>query len=361
MKKFLCVLLSLLFTVPFLCSCTVKVYEDEMFSLDTIITFKLSCDKIENAVEYVNECKAEIKRLEKLLSATDTESDIYKINHSNGEKVKVSQETASLIKTAVDLSKETNGAFDITVYEAVKLWGFDTKEYRVPHTDEIEATVKKTGYKNIEITDDNMVSLKSDISIDLGGIAKGYIANKIYDILATQTKDINSAIVNFGGMVFTVYGNAQRKDAKWVIGVEHPDAGSDYFATLTLDSGDVTTSGSYQRYFEQDGKTYHHIIDPTTGMPAQSDMSSVTIVNDCNEKTDAMSTAFFVMGIDKTIEFIKEHNFFEENEYAQPVPYSLVILSADKKRVYVTKDLIDNGFELQQEYKNQITVEVIEI
>lgn len=350
MKRLLCVLLVILL-VPLLCGCS-STKKDEMYALDTIISFELHA-KYESSCDYlVNEAKDEITRLEDLFSTSISHSDIYRINHSNGEPVQVSEETADIIRTAREISRLTDGAFDISVYELVKLWGFDTKNYHVPTDKEIEETLKKTGYENIEITEDNVVTVKNGVKLDLGGIAKGYIMECI-DTEIGSDWDFIGALINMGGMVDTMGHNRNRGDDKWIIGIEYPGSGGDYFATFY--DRDATTSGAYQRYFEEGGKKYHHIIDPKTGKPAESDLSSVTITNPCSSYTDALSTAFYIMGKDKTIEFIKNHNYSEDQ------PYSVILLSKDKKDVYITEDMIDANFELANGYEDEINVHVIKL
>lgn len=327
-------------------------FSDEMFALDTIISFKLYGADEQTAKTLVHQCKEEITRLENLLSVTLKSSDVYRINHSNGERVKVEDETAQLIRTALELSRKTDGAFDITVYNLVSLYGFNTKEYIVPSDESIKATLNKTGYKNISITDDNYVTLKNDVLIDLGGIAKGYIAQVVCDKIKSNL-DVDSAIVNFGGMICTVGQSDRNDNGLFSIGIEYPDSQGSYFAVIYGDG--ATTSGSYQRYFEQDSKRYHHIIDTKTGKPADSGLSSVTIANLSDHFADGMSTAFFVMGADKTIEFIKS------NKTPSGDNYSVVMLSDDKKQVYVTEDLVKKGFEIQSEYKDDMKMHVISL
>lgn len=350
MKRLLSIILCVVLVSFSLCACdSVTRKRVEKFALDTVIVFDLQASS-DDAFD-INSQSQMIIRYEDMLSATKKDSDIYKINHSAENGVKVSKETAQLIRQAVKISELTDGAFDISVYELVKLWGFDTKKYVVPTDDQIAQTLKKTGYKNIEITDDDIVTVRNGATIDLGGIAKGYIASKVVGSFGDKKSPLDAALVNFGGMVTTYQGNKFRDDGAWVIGVEYPDSNGDYFATFKGVS--ATTSGPYQRCFEKNGTIYHHIIDPKTGKPAQSDLSSVTITNPCDSYTDALSTAFFVMGREKTIEFIK-NNKTESGE-----KYSVILVSKDKKQVYITEDLLDKSFEIEQSYKNKINVNII--
>ncbi len=349
MKKLLCAILMLLLFVSPLCACSAqKEVTDEMFSLDTIITFKITDDNTTLAKDTIEKCKAEITRLESLLSATKKGSDIYNINSSNGKKVEVSDETAQLVRASLEISKSCDGAFDISVYPVMKLWGFDTKEYKVPTDSELKATLGYVNFENISVSDDNYITIKDGMSIDLGGIAKGYIADRVYSVMKEQ--NIDKGLINLGGMV--VLYNSDKNADSWEIGVEYPDTG-DVFAKFCTKTSFTVTSGAYQRYFEENSKRYHHIIDPDTGNPSDSDISSVTLITSDGTCGDALSTAFYVMGIDKTIEYVKTNSIGES--------CSFIILNKDKNKVYVSADLYDMGFELYKAYENKVGIEVVDI
>ncbi len=351
MKKLLCGFLAALFLLLSLCSCsTNSVVTDEMFALDTIITFSIYNTDSKLAKETIDKCKREITRLEKLFSATKEGSDVYNINHSNGKAVQVSDETISLLKTAIDVSGSCDGAFDVSVYPLVKLWGFDTKNYTVPDNEDINKALKKVGYSDIYIND-GTVTVPKGMSIDLGAIAKGYIAESVSSIMSAQ--DIHSGIVNLGGLVIS-HSNDNKKVDDFTIGVEFPDSG-EVFAQFDNRIEFVVTSGAYQRYFEKDSVRYHHIIDPKSGVPANSDISSVTVVGADGARCDALSTAFYVMGIDNTIEYIKT---CAENGEGY---YNIIILSKNKDRLYITRDIADSDFELYKEFKNNIEINVIDV
>lgn len=350
MKRICSIFLCVVFVLLLLCSCA-RTYEksDEMFALDTIITFKVSDSDKEKADATVEKCKDEIRRLEKLLSATDKNSDVYKINHSDSKPVLVQNETAKLIKSACEISKSCDGAFDISVYPLVKLWGFDSKDYKVPTKTEIDDTLQYVNYKDINV-DENLVTLKKGMSIDLGGIAKGYIGNRLYSILKEQ--NVERGLINLGGMIILYSNNSDSDD--FTLGVEYPDT-SEVFATFKTKTPFTVTSGAYQRFFEENGEKYHHIISPYTGKPSQSDISSVTVIGNDGVENDALSTAFYVMGVDKTLDYIKTH----KNKSGQM--YSFIMLNADKTELYVSSDLVENGFSLEQKFENEININVIDM
>lgn len=348
-KKLLAFVLCVVFVLLSLCSCKAeKSASDEMFALDTIITFKIydsDKDKAENTISLL---KDTITRLESSLSATKKGSDVYNINHSSGEKVYVSEATATLIKTACEISESCGGAFDISVYPLVKLWGFDKKEYKVPTQSEISDVLADVNFRNITI-EDNSVTVKKGMSIDLGAIAKGYISNCVYDVM--KSEKIERGIVNLGGMVVTY--NSDESQSDWEIGVEYPDTG-ELFGKLSGKYTFTVTSGAYQRYFEENGVRYHHIIDPKTGSPAQSDISSVTVLGDDGTYCDALSTALFVMGVEDSLKYLKTHSDESGNMH------SFIILNSNKDKLYISSDLADGEFTLYDDFEDEISVSVID-
>ena len=338
MKKFFCLAFALLFCVLLLCSCEKgeKSYSDEMFALDTIIRFTLYDEDEELCKDTIEKCKDEITRLENLLSISKESSDIYKLNNSKERTISVSEETASLINDACFISKSCSGAFDISVKPLLTLWGFDTKEYRVPSDSEIEKTLPLVSFENIVVDGEN-VTKPENVSIDLGGIAKGYVADRVSEII--KNSDVNCALINLGGMITTVGKSSSSDKDYWHIGIQHPSENGSYFFTFDVNETSVSTTGAYQRYFEEDSKIYHHIIDPKTGKPAQSDVSSLTVVGESGVVCDALSTAFYVMGVDKTTDYINE-NFKSELK-----DYKVIILSDDMKTLYLSSNFESENTE----------------
>lgn len=280
-----------------LCSCTQtssQPLDAQIFALDTVIDITAYG---ENAQQAINAATEEIYRLEKLLSVTDENSEIYKLNNSNGVKQTVSDDTYALLTLAKTVSADTQGKFDPTIYPVLKLWGFTQNEYSVPSDDEITGTLNKVDYNNITLGDGNTVSLQNSAEVDLGGIAKGYIADKVAK--AMKDAGCTCGLISLGGNVRTI--GEKPSGESWRIGIKNPE-GNDYFATLTAQDCSVITSGAYQRSFTQDGKTYHHILDPQTGKPSDSDAVSVTIIGKNGARCDALSTAIFVGGT----KFVKE-------------------------------------------------------
>ena len=333
MKKLSCIILLILISIlPFAGCKAVKapLITEELYALDTIITINIYSGQ----QEAVSFAKDEISRLESLLSVTDTKSDVYRINSNPDEFISVSDECFELIRTAVRISDSTKGNFDITVYPAVLMWGFTTSEYKVPEQSEILDVQGKIGYNKITL-DENSKSVKIPFgtSLDLGAIAKGYIADKAAQALVEN--GVTSALLNFGGNIRLIGTKPEGEDFK--IGIKAPFS-EGYFATLNAKDTTASTAGGYERYFEENGVRYHHILNPHTATPAVSDILSATVIGDNGAVCDALATASFVTGS----EDIKSISF------AYP-DYGFILLT--ENTVYLSEVLSDN-FTLTEEYKN---------
>lgn len=285
-----------------LCSCEKKA-EADIFAMDTVMTLRVYGNNANTENTAIKLAEDKIKELDRLLSVTDESSDISRINSETGA-VSVSADTEKLILRAKNISALTGGAFDITLRPVSKLWGFTDKAPRVPSDDEIRAALEKRGIDRIEITDGKV---SFDGEIDVGGIAKGYAASLIRSIFADN--GINHAVVSLGGNVMLCGGRPD--GAPWNVGIAHPEKEGDIIGFLTASDAAVVTSGGYERFFTQDGKSYHHIIDPDTGYPAQSGIISATVISKDDALADALSTALFVMGPEKAERFWRETDGFD--------------------------------------------------
>ena len=289
MKK----IIVLLFFILLLCGCSDKATSMQLFSMDTVMDVKLYSDKDGKTLEKIKE---EIYSVEKMLDRGDENSDVYRLNNGQAE---VSGDCAALLERLLDISVKTEGAFDMTVAPVMDLWGFYDGKYRVPQKSELENALKSVNYRNVFISGNNAEVL-NNARIDLGGAGKGYAADRIVKIL--NDYNIKSAIINLGG---NVYAHGRRYDKKrWRVGIANPFDSSDEALTVDVEDKAVVTSGAYRRNFEHEGKIYHHIIDPETGYPAENDIKSVTVISSSATVADAYSTALFVMGSEKAIEFL---------------------------------------------------------
>lgn len=291
MKKTVCILciLALLIT-----GCA-KSSTETFFAMDTFMQLSINGKDADSAV---SEIKEAVNGLEALLSVTDENSEISRINR--GDTVSVSADTLDIIRRAIEISKLTDGAFDISIYPVVSLWGFTSETNRVPSEEEIHNALQNVGYENIKV---NGNSVSTSAMIDLGGIAKGYATSKAREIL--EKYGVESAVLSMGGNAL-VYG-----DREFNVGIQHPKKSDGIIATLKAKNKSVVTSGGYQRYFEQNGEKYHHIIDTESGYPAKSGIISATVITEDDTLADALATALYVMGIDKATEFWKENRSFD--------------------------------------------------
>ena len=323
-------------------SCSGKTLKNEsqnksFFAMDTYMTITASGENAETALHKAEE---RVSELENLWSVTKENSEIYAINHSNGENVYVSPETAELIDFSLKISEMTDGALDCTMYPVLTEWGFTTGNYKIPTDEKISELLENTGYEKINLNENN-VTVPQNMQIDLGAVGKGYTGDLIADIL--QENGVESALLDLGGNIQTIGTKPDGTD--WKLGLRSPfDEGS--FATLEVSDCAVITSGGYERYFVgDDGEMYWHILDPETGKPAHSGLVSVTIVGKEGSLCDALSTSLFVVGLDKATELWKQRDDFE------------MILVSEEGEIYLTEGL-EEKFSLNPVYGN-LKTEVI--
>lgn len=273
----------------------------DIFAMDTVMSVTAYGEDAQTAVSAAVD---EINRLDTLFSVGNAESDIARLNTE--KTATVSDETFSLVERSLDLYKSTEGALNITIYPLMEAWGFTTGDYRVPEQTELTSLLQTMQINGIQCdSNTKTITLPEQTQIDLGAIAKGYTSSRLMDLFAEY--DVVSALVSLGGNV-QVY-STKPDGSKWRVAVEDPfsDSEDSYAGILSLQDQAAITSGAYERYFEQDGVRYHHILDPSTGYPAESGLSSVTIVSADGTLADALSTALFVMGKDKAIAYWRAH------------------------------------------------------
>lgn len=293
----------------------------DVFAMDTYMTVTAYGSKSQQAVK---KAEKEIKRLDSMWSTGKKNSEINRLNRK--KELKVSDETISLLKTASSVWEETDGAFDITIYPLMKLWGFPTKQYQVPKDSAIREILSSgvgMGYVKIG-KDGNTVKLGSKTEIDLGGIAKGYTSQKISKIF--KECGVKSGVVSLGGNVQTI---GKKTDGQyWKVGIQSPNESMDMVGTYQAADEAVITSGGYERYFEKNGKVYHHILDPETGRPSQKDLISVTVISKDGTLADALSTTLFIMGKEKALKFWKKNSD----------KINMILVDKDSK-IYITQGI----------------------
>lgn len=322
----------LLISVLFLSGCSVNPETISFESMDTFMQVSLYGDK--KTAEAVQN---EILRLEALFNANDPDSKVSELNQSGFVE---DEDVFKVLEGALKVSQSTDGALDPSVYPLVEEWGFISRDFRIPDKSTIDELLQHVDYTQIALNF-NRTYIPEKMKLDLGAVAKGYAADRAKEILAEN--EVKSAILNLGGTVAAVGTKPDGSD--WKVGISDPESTGGYFATVTLRDRIVATSGSYERYFEQDGKRYCHILDPKTGMSADSGVVSVSIISDNGLYCDALSTALFVMGAEKAQAYWK-------NQQDLP-PFDYILLD-DTGKVYVT-----DGVELTLTDKEKY--EVVEV
>jgi FAD:protein FMN transferase len=305
-------------------SSSTEPVSQEIFAMDTYMTVTAYGD---NAQKGVTDAIAEIERLDSLLSIGKEDSEISKLNKSGSAAL--SDDTAVMVTKALDLYKSTGGAFDITVLPLMELWGFTTQDYYVPTEDEIQSTLQRVGADKLTWDESTKtLTLGDNQEIDLGGIAKGFTSSRIMEIF--KKDGVTCGMVSLGGNVHLL--GTKQDGSEWRVGIQDPDNTDDMLGVLEADDCAVITSGAYERNFEKDGVTYHHIIDPATGKPSNSGLTSVTIVSKDGTLADGLSTSLFVMGKDKAIAYWKQH----------ADEFDTILVDKDRN-VYITEGIAD-GF-----------------
>lgn len=268
------------------------------FKLDTVITITIydseDTSLLDGAMELCD-------YYENLLSRTREVSEIYQLNQ--GTRQEVSEDTAALLALARSYSEKTGGLFDPTIGPVSSLWDFHAKEPKAPEKEQIRAALSLVDYRDMTLSGNTVTFRKEGMMLDLGGIAKGYIADRIKDYLLEQ--NVKSAVINLGGNVLCIGGRPD--GTPFQIGIQQPfEENSTEIPPLAIRDQAVVTSGIYQRYFEENGIFYHHILDPETGYPCDNELVSVTIICDRSADGDALSTSCFLMGLEKGIEFVNQ-------------------------------------------------------
>ncbi len=311
----------------------------ESYRLGTIVRITLYGYDREKLDKALTQAMDEIERLENLFSVNIALSDVSLVNRASGDyPVKVSEETGFLIEKALAWSEQTEGSFDPTIGEIVKLWGIGTKKASIPAPAPLKRALSLTDFRKVLVTHGKsgiFIETAKGQRIDLGGIAKGYVTDKVKELLIKD--GVSSALIDLGGNI-AVLGSSPTS-RKWKLGLQHPFMPrGEYFGIVEVSDISVVTSGPYERYFESGGVKYHHIFNPATGYPAKSDLRSVTIISENSTDADALSTALFVMGLDKSISFLHKLKNIEAVLVAERPQGIIVHVTQGLKDAFVLKD-----------------------
>ena len=285
MKKIVSLNLSLVLLL--LCGCTGKLEnKDTRFLFDTVVTLTANCsnETLDGAFELC-------ENYEKLLSRTVQDSEVYTLNNTEGF-VEVSDDTLGIIEKSLYYANLSNGKFDITIYPVSSLWDFNKQI--IPSRDEISDALKNVDYQSIKI-EGNKINLNGR-QIDLGGIAKGYVADRLSEYF--KEMKVSEGIIDLGGNLL-VFG-----DRDYTVGIKQPFS-DELAATLKMRNKTVVTSGTYERYIPADIKLYHHILDPDTGYACDTDLTSATIIGNSSMDADALSTVCILIGLENAQKLIE--------------------------------------------------------
>lgn len=271
-------------------------YTDTLF--DSVISVQIYDSRDEDVL---NGCRKLCEKYDVMFSRTNPESEVYRINSAQGAPTEVSSDTATLIKKGLYYGKLSDGAFDITIGAVSLLWDFKSEDPAVPDQAAVASALTHVDYKKV-VVEGNTVTLQDpQAAIDLGAIAKGYIADRLKEYLSES--GIRHALINLGGNVLAVGNKPDGSD--FHIGIQKPfDKSGIPLTSVNINDKTIVTSGTYQRYFEKDGVLYHHILDPSTGYPADNGLASVSILTDSSLTGDALSTTCFVLGPEKGMELV---------------------------------------------------------
>ncbi|MBQ9662422.1 MAG: FAD:protein FMN transferase [Oscillospiraceae bacterium] len=309
------------------CGSASTMEQKQIFAMDTVMTLTAYG---KNASAGLDAATSVISSMEALLDPELPTSTTYAINHSEGANVVVNAQVAKMLSTAKTVYEHSDGALDLSVYPIVKLWGFVDGRYYVPLYDEVSQQLARRAFDQMILTSypatgSYSVSFPAGTEISFGAIGKGCAAENA--VSAMRQAGVKSGIISLGGNVQTL--GLKPDDSKWTVAIQDPNNTAGWVGTVQVGETAVVTSGSYQRFFEFDGSTYHHILNPQSGYPVSNSLVSATIICEDGTMADALSTAMFVLGETRALNYWRQYGGFE------------MILINKSNQVICTKGLID--------------------
>ena len=272
----------------------------------------------------LDDCLALCDRYELIFSRTNENSELYKLNHRKDTSDKdpnadgqttpypvsgtadtwhISEDLAALLSEGLDITRESDGAFDIAIAPLTSLWDFTAEDPKVPDDAAIQKALPLCSSDGVTIDGQDITLPSDDIQFDVGAIAKGYIADRMKDLLVK--KGVKSAIINLGGNVLCI--GSKPDGTPFKVGIQKPFADrNETEAVMDITGKSVVSSGIYERCFKQNGKLYHHILNPKTGYPYDNSLISVTIISDQSVDGDALSTTCFALGLEDGLKFAEK-------------------------------------------------------
>lgn len=341
-KTIYIIILSMIFSLLLLTGCFSRQDQNKpvvktSFLMDTLVKITAYGPGASDAIDKAFD---EILEIQNKMTAKGETSEVISINNAAGKgKIKVSEETINVIERGLYYSHLSAGRFDITIGPLIELWGIGTEAAKVPSEAQLKAATQLVDYKKVLLNkEENSVMLeRENMGIDLGAIAKGYAADAVKEVLLNE--GVDSAAIDLGGNIMLI--GSKPDGSPWRVGLQSPfDTRGNIFATLEVVDKTLVTSGTYERYFEYQGKRYHHILDPQTGYPVENGLSSVTIIANSSMDADGLSTAAFALGLKDGMELIKK------------TPGISAVFVTDERKVYTSSGLdqwnftiVDDSFE----------------
>ncbi len=322
------------------CQSAPKTARTTIFAMDTVMDLEIYGQSEAACQAALDRCVEELYALDARFSPTGPDSDVCALNRAGGEWVEISGPDP--LEGAAWLCALTGGALDLTAYPATLAWGFPTGEYRVPGEAELAELAGRIDYTRLEVDRaGGRARLPEGMALDLGAVVKGYAADALRVLLESQN-GVDGALLDLGQSTILAVGG-KPDGSPWRIGIRDPE-GDSYLGVLELRDSSMGTSGGYQRFFEEDGVTYWHILDPDTAAPARSGLSSVTVVGPDGLASDGLSTALFVMGLE-------EGAGFWRSRAANGLEFDVIFVTGDGS-IFITQGLADS-FTLAEGYEDR--------
>ena len=326
-KRILIVVLCLTMLLPLAACGETQMSQRQVFAMDTIMTLTAYGKRAEYGL---NAAQSVIQSMNDALDPDLETSTTYAINHAQGGNVSISGQINKMLSTAYTVYKQSGGALDLTIYPVIVRWGFDSGRYYVPTEEELWVDLSHKGFDKMVLTSfpssgSYAVSFPVGTQLSFASVAKGCAADNA--ISAMRNAGVTSGIISLGGNVQTL--GLKPDGSNWAVAVADPNNPTNYVGVLSIGEAAIVTSGTYQRYFTQDGKTYHHLINPESGRPINNTLKSATIVCEDGTLADCLSTAMFVLGQSKAINYWRVYGGFD------------MILINNENEVICTKGLIE--------------------
>ena len=308
-RRIAAVMLCLCMLLPLTGCGESKMSQRQVFAMDTVMTLTAYGNRAEAGLDAA---QSVIQSMDSMLDPELETSTTYAINHANGVNVSVSGQVAEMISTASTVYRQSGGALDLSLYPVIKRWGFTNGRYYVPTDDELAQDLSRKCFDKMILTSfpssgSYAVSFPSYAEITFGAVAKGCASENA--VAAMRNAGVTSGIVSLGGNVQTL--GLKPDGSNWNVAICDPNNTSSYLGVISVGETAVITSGTYQRYFTQNNKTYHHLINPETGYPINNTLSSVTVICEDGTMADCLSTAMFILGESKALNYWRTYGGFE--------------------------------------------------